>query len=46
METQRDIHQRATDDMIEAGLEQQENTQSKFIEMYHSSIRDFGIIIQ
>ena len=36
METQRDIHQRATDDMIEAGLEQQENKQSKFIEIYYS----------
>ena len=29
METQRDIHQRATDDMIEAGLEQQGNIQFK-----------------
>ncbi|XP_023337991.1 ras-related GTP-binding protein C isoform X1 [Eurytemora carolleeae] len=47
METQRDIHQRATDDMIEAGLEQQVNLSFYLTSIYdHSIFEAFSKVVQ
>jgi len=47
METQRDIHQRATDDMIEADLEQQVNLSFHLTSIYdHSIFEAFSKVVQ
>jgi Ras-related GTP-binding protein C/D len=47
METQRDIHQRANDDIIEAGLEQQVNLSFYLTSIYdHSIFEAFSKVVQ
>ena len=47
METQRDIHQRATDDLVEAGLEQQVHLSFYLTSIYdHSIFEAFSKVVQ